>query len=179
MFGNNETIDSIKVISAFPGTGKSWWYEHYKHELKVYDSDSSKFSWIEPGVRNPEFPNNYIKHIKEIYDEADIIFVSSHKAVRDALNENGITFYGMFPTIGDKDIYLERYKNRGSSEEFISMMDKKYESFIKELNKDSIELKYMIPIVMQGDVYIDDYCIYLDHGPIKVNWIGGPIEVIE
>ena len=58
-----------KIISAFPGTGKS--YYHNKNKETTLDSDSSNFSWIkdENGnnttERNPKFPQNYIYHIKE------------------------------------------------------------------------------------------------------------------
>ena len=59
------------VISAFPGCGKSTYYNMYKDTQKILDSDSSEFSWIkdENGnntkERNPEFPMNYINHIKD------------------------------------------------------------------------------------------------------------------
>jgi len=55
-----------RIISAFPGTGKS--YYHNKHKETTLDSDSSNFSLVvENGEkkRNPDFPENYIKHIKE------------------------------------------------------------------------------------------------------------------
>ena len=58
-----------KIISAFPGVGKTYYHERNK-EISI-DSDSSHFSWVkdENGnntkERNPEFPNNYINHIKE------------------------------------------------------------------------------------------------------------------
>lgn len=83
------------VISGFPGIGKSYMYNNMK-DLKILDSDSSKFSWVkdEEGKntkeRNPDFPNNYIKHIKDNMDSSDIILVSSHKVVRDALKDNDI-----------------------------------------------------------------------------------------
>ena len=61
-----------RVISAFPGTGKS--YFHRNSDSKVLDSDSSKFSWIEEGVRHPDFPNNYMTHIKENIDSARLVY---------------------------------------------------------------------------------------------------------
>ena len=63
-----------KVISAFPGTGKS--YFHQNSNLDILDSDSSKYSWISEGVRNPDFPDNYMAHIKGKIGSADIILVS-------------------------------------------------------------------------------------------------------
>ena len=84
-----------KIISAFPGTGKSVY--HQKHKETTLDSDSSNFSWIidENGnkVRNTEFPKNYIEHIKENIGKYEFIFVSSHKDVREALLNECIFFY--------------------------------------------------------------------------------------
>ena len=84
-----------KIISAFPACGKTYAYEKLnKKGYTILDSDSSQFSWCyeyDPNSdkiekhRNPEFPNNYIKHIKENIGKVDYIFVSSHKEVRDAM----------------------------------------------------------------------------------------------
>ena len=95
-----------KIFSVFPACGKTWLCEHQKqYDLKILDSDSSRFSWIveetedphyavidngemKPVVnktktRNPDFPANYIKHIKENMGQYDYIFVSSHASVRE------------------------------------------------------------------------------------------------
>ena len=132
------------VISAFPGTGKTYFYNQYKgkNSLIVLDSDSSNFSWIkdEKGnnttKRNPDFPNNYINHIKENIGKADIIFVSSHDIVRQALYDNGIKYIVVYPENNCKDEYLERYRNRGNTEEFINMMDKNWDRFIDGMKND-------------------------------------------
>jgi hypothetical protein len=106
-----------KIISAFPGVGKT--YYHNKHKDTTLDSDSSNFSWIkdENGnntkVRNPEFPQNYINHIKDNIGKYEYIFVSSHKDVREALLDNCIFFYLVYPDSIRKDEFIQRYKNYG------------------------------------------------------------------
>ena len=45
-----------KVYSAFPGVGKTTYFN--KTEKNVLDSDSSKFD-------KRDFPSNYIEHIKK------------------------------------------------------------------------------------------------------------------
>jgi hypothetical protein len=65
------------IISAFPGVGKSHFYNTYKDEFKIHDSDSSLFSWIVKDgqkIRNPDFPKNYIEHLESL-DPKDIIIV--------------------------------------------------------------------------------------------------------
>lgn len=102
-----------KIFSVFPACGKTWLCEHQKqYDLKILDSDSSKFSWLyvdtddfgEPlegyrRVRNPDFPANYIKHIKENMGQYDYIFVSSHASVREALEAEGIDFTIVYPSM--------------------------------------------------------------------------------
>ena len=132
-----------KIISAFPGTGKT--YYHKNHPNTTLDSDSSQFSWLydEWGdkllnldgkpMRNPSFPSNYIEHIKSNISKYEYIFVSSHKEVREALVDNCLLFYLIYPDFNDMDIYIERYKQRGSSDDFIKLIKNNWEEWIEEL----------------------------------------------
>jgi len=122
-----------RIISAFPGTGKTTY--HKKHPDTTLDSDSSNFSWVtENGekIRNPDFPANYIEHIKENIGKYEFIFVSSHKEVRDALKENCLFFYLIYPYKDKKEIYLQRYKDRGNQEAFIELLDKNWDAWIRD-----------------------------------------------
>lgn len=92
---------NTKIYSVFPACGKTWLYEHQEdYGLKIMDSDSSNFNWIRVDgrkERNPEFPENYITHIKENIGKCDCIFVSSHASVREALDREGIDFTVVYP----------------------------------------------------------------------------------
>jgi hypothetical protein len=119
------------VVSGFPGVGKSYYVNYgegndYMPQGFAIDSDSSKFS-------KDNFPNNYIDHIKSHIGKVKVIFVSSHKEVRDALVKNDIKFILAYPNINLKDEYIERYKARGSDEGFINFISDNWESFIKDL----------------------------------------------
>lgn len=108
-----------EIYSVFPACGKTYLYEHQEdYCLKILDSDSSQFSWIyQKGEdannwtirkRNPDFPNNYIKYIKENIGKYDCIFVSSHKTVREALDKEGIDFTIVYPSQNCKDEWVGR-----------------------------------------------------------------------
>ena len=163
-----------KVISAFPACGKSTYYKEWsqyseenvwrrnndgKQVLnnigepcgdKILDSDSSLFSWIydEDGnktdTRNPDFPNNYIQHIKEHLNTEDVIFVSSHKSVRDALKEADIPYYLIYPKKEMKSTWLWRFKDRGSSEDFIQFQDEHWDEFINEMDMETYPTKIQL-----------------------------------
>jgi hypothetical protein len=137
---------STKIISAFPGCGKT--YFHNNNKNTTLDSDSSHFSWIkdENGnntkERNPNFPKNYIKHIQDNLGRYDFIFVSSHKEVRDALIDNNLFFYLFFPNKNRKEEFVERYKHRGSPEPFINLISNKWDEWILEIENEESEGKY-------------------------------------
>lgn len=130
------------VISAFPACGKSYCFSHYQDTWKMLDSDSSNFSWIkdENGnntkVRNPEFPSNYIKHIKDNIGKVDFIFVSSHEVVRKALRESNIRTIMVYPKKEMKDEWVKRFKERGNDEKFIEFISSNWPDFIDDMENE-------------------------------------------
>lgn len=129
---NNESTKTTIVVSAFPACGKSWMYGNSKKA--ILDSDSSNFSWVtnDAGekVRNPEFPKNYIEHIKANIGKADIIFVSSHLQVRQALKDEGIKFVTVYPKRNLKEEWIGRCYCRGNDAAFLSFLNGSWESFM-------------------------------------------------
>lgn len=140
-----------KVISGFPAVGKSYLYNNNKG-LKVLDSDSRKFSWESEGVRHPEFPNNYIRHIKRNLGVVDVIFVSSHKVVREALENNGIDYTIVYPNISLKGEYISRYINRGNDDNFIEFLNDNWEEFITDIENE----RFPVKVELQEGQYMKD-----------------------
>jgi hypothetical protein len=135
------------IIAGFPGVGKSHLVKS-RPDLNIWDSDSSQFS------KEPDFPQNYINHLKSgIKQEVDIILVSTHEVVRDALREANISFYCVLPWLGDdiKDEYIERYKERGSSEAFIKLISDNWELWL-----DNIAEKEYWQISIDKGEYLSD-----------------------
>lgn len=111
------------VFSGFPGIGKSSVFRD-SQGYRVADSDSSTFP------KGDEFPANYLTHIQETRPTVDILLVSSHDIVRDEMEEYGIPFYLVYPTMDQKQDYMQRYRERGSPQPFLDLMDKNWEKFI-------------------------------------------------
>lgn len=133
----------VKVYACFPGTGKTYAKETFVG-LDIADSDSSRFSWIvnEKGekVRNPEFPANYITEIKRRMAENDVVLVSTHDVVIKALIEARIDFSIIHPARSLKEEYLRRYRERGSDEAFINLLDKNWNNFIDDVTNGSVSV---------------------------------------
>jgi hypothetical protein len=143
------------IIAAFPGMGKTYFSQHTN--IKTLDSDSSLFSWLEPGIRNPNFPSNYIQHIKENIGKVDVIFVSTHQEVREALVDNGLLFILAYPERSSKESYIQRYIQRGSSPKFVEMMVENWDKFITQLEQQGNCLNITIPETHFLGEYIDEF----------------------
>jgi hypothetical protein len=157
---------NTKIYSIFPACGKTWLYEHQEdYDLKILDSDSSNFSWIEvrdafgrkTKLRNPDFPANYIKHIKENIGKYDCIFVSSHKSVREALDAEGIDFTIVYPESSCMAEWVGRCfirEKNGESGCGADVMCDNFDNWILECVATGIDHK---EIVLGAREYLSDY----------------------
>ena len=85
-------------------------------------------------VRNPEFPANYIEHIKENIGKVDYIFVSSHETVREALIANKIHFSLVYPQKSMKAEWIGRCFLRGNDKVFCDLIAKMWDRWIDEMD---------------------------------------------
>jgi hypothetical protein len=129
------------VISAFPACGKTYAFNNYQNDYTMIDSDSSQYSWVKDSEgnntkeRNPDFPRNYIQHIKDNIGKVEIIFVSSHEVVRNALSEAGIRFCTVYPDRSLLNEWVGRCYRRGNEKSFIDVLIANWDKWI-----DSIEM---------------------------------------
>lgn len=151
---------STEIYSVFPACGKTWLYEHQEdYDLKILDSDSSQFNWVYikgTKERNPDFPNNYIKHIKENIGKYDCIFVSSHASVREALGKEDIDFTIVYPSTNCKAEWVGRCFIRdrnGESGCSAEAMYNNWEQWISECFETGIGHK---EIVLYSNEYLSD-----------------------
>lgn len=154
--GFNYTLNT-KIISGFPAVGKSQFVKDHQ-DLLVLDSDSSKFSWVKDSegnntkVRDPEFPQCYIDHIKESIGNVDIILVSSHDVVRKALKDNNIKYYLVYPSRTLKEEYMNRYIKRGNGYSFIKFIESNWDKFIDDIEEE----KFPFLIKLWTNQYLND-----------------------
>lgn len=162
-------MKKTKIISAFPACGKTYVFENFNDKV-ILDSDSSKFSWVmvaNQKVRNPDFPQNYIRYIKENIGKADYILVSTHENVRRALKDAEIDFYLVYPDRNLKEEWIGRCFLRGNRENFCWLIADNWDNWIDQLEQDSKRHKSII--LRHGEHlsnvirFLDDedYCKYL------------------
>ena len=145
------------IVSAFPGVGKSWCFDNQDTlGLTILDSDSSNFSWLEKGVRHPDFPNNYMQHIAENMGKVDVICVSSDKEVRDALKLSNFTYAIVIPEIDLKNEYIEGFNKRGNNQNFINFIDTNWAVFLDDIVNEGH--KYVVHL--GENMYLCDFLIF-------------------
>lgn len=138
-----------KIISGFPGVGKSHLGKRSDNEIKVLDLESSNFKG-----------ENRWKDYKNEIGKVDVLFVSSHKETRKILSELGVRFYLVYPDRSLKAEYLRRYAERGSSQEFIDMMDKNFDHFIDSIENEEVRCA---KIKLTGEnEYLDSFLNFMN-----------------
>jgi hypothetical protein len=160
---------SALVVCAFPGSGKSVFYQSYSvyeghvNGIRILDSDSSEFSWVldengnKTNQRNPKFPLNYIKHIKDNIDKQDIIFVSSHELVRNALHDANIKYINIYPkdNITNMKEWRNRFIQRGNSQSFIDIVMTNWSNWIKDMENDIFAMRKVSLDAYKGYPFIN------------------------
>ena len=155
------------VVSAFPACGKSYCYNNYQDKFSMLDSDSSEFSWVKDSEgnntkeRNPSFPDNYIKHIKDNIGNVDVIFVSSHENVRKALKGNNIKTIIVYPSKDLKEEWIRRFKERGNNGGFINFISNNWDNFIDDIETE--DNGFLKERLNSKDSYIDLDFLYGIH----------------
>lgn len=109
------------IISAFPGLMKETLYKENKINYSYLDS--SKFN-------KKKFPENYIEQIKKLRKEKQLIFIKSHIEVRNALIKENIPFIYVIPTMDRKEEFLNNYKERNKTQEFIDNVKTNWERWL-------------------------------------------------
>lgn len=72
------------------------WWESSSHLMST-ESHLNKFKNELIRVDNPDFPNNFIKYIKENIGKIDVIFVDSDIRIRRLFNDAKINFVTVYP----------------------------------------------------------------------------------
>ena len=137
------------IYSGFPGIGKTTLFNTENKSLSMIDSDSSTFD-------KSQFPQNYIEHIKQHINKVNIICVSSHETVRQALVENNITFNLVYPQISLKYEYLVRYNNRGNNKPFLALLHEQWDTWITQLQKQ----QHCTHMILPSNTFLTDIIHY-------------------
>lgn len=144
--------------------------EELEIERKAWDSEKhaipgymyiNKIRNADVKVRNPEFPNNYISHIKENIGKVDYIFVSTHEEVRKALADAGINFILVFPEHSCRAEWVGRCFLRGSGERFCSLIADNWDYWLSQMWAE-VELDNRSYYCLKHNEFLENALVNLD-----------------
>lgn len=126
------------IICGFPGVGKS---TAERMRKDVADVESTGFHWKvdENGFlthdENENWVSDYVDHIKDMASQYGYpyILVSSHKKVREEMDERGVPYVVVVPDKGLRDEYLIRYIMRGDIQSFIKTVYRHWYEWLDEI----------------------------------------------
>lgn len=143
-----------KVISAFPGTGKSF-FASVARRNNIVDLDSGEYTLgytADGKIRNPAFPDNYLWAIKEYIGTVDVVFVGCQPETIAALRKEGISFTLVYPGRELKSEYVNRFRGRHNQQAFIDLLSNNWDVFLDFLESQ----KDCEHIVLGSKQYISD-----------------------
>lgn len=114
------------IICGFPGVGKS---SICRTIPNYVDLESTPFK------KNWELYADVIEHMEKNHYN---VFVSSHIQLRKELRKRKINYIFVVPEEDLKDVYIERYKNRGNSESFIKQISDNWNSYVRAMDDKEI-----------------------------------------
>jgi hypothetical protein len=152
------------LIAAYAGTGKTYFASLYP--TAVIDLVCMPYKYIltqnttcgESGKANPEnilhddWPSNYISAIKQNLESDKLLLIPTDLLVLEFLKEEKLPYYLCYPQMDAKEIYRERFLNRGNTDEFIEIFIGEWDIFMNEFENDS----YGQHIVLQPNQFLSD-----------------------
>ena len=157
-----------RVICVFSGLGKTTVGSKYNN---VCDLQSSKYRCDYSNIKkedyermkcevsrkvNPDWPDNYKKALLNAIKKYDIVLVPSNEDIRKILTENEIEFLFVLPSYDSRDSLLQRYRERGNSEELINQVMNYFDNW----SRNPEDYDYPITI-LDKDKYLEDLLLEL------------------
>ena len=165
------------IVAGFAGVGKSTFAEMYpcsvfdfvampyKYYLKPitpdFDPEASKANYDD---MREEWPDNYVEALKNFMYDATLIsedsglsykkifLIPSDRLVLNMLRADGIPYTLVYPEYGAKDVYRQRYIDRGNTEDFLSVFIDGWDYFMTDLAADT----YGQHIVLKSYEFLSD-----------------------
>lgn len=130
------------VIAAMAGVGKTCLAQKYK-DIIDFDHLFFKYNYPEEVIKsntfeglkgltkvrtkNPNWPESYISKLLEYIQQYKIVLIPSDREIVEYLQKENFEYILCYPNIESKNIYMERYKSRGTNEAWIEKMNQNFE----------------------------------------------------
>ena len=116
----------------------------------IHYDESSKAN--PKNIPNDDWPFNYISVIKENLKSDKLLLIPSDLYILELLRLERLSYCLCYPQRNAKEIYRERYINRGNTNEFIDIFIGRWDKFMDCFEKDSCGQH----IVLLPDQFLSD-----------------------
>lgn len=120
------------IICGFPGVGKS---TMAKRSIKWVDLESTPFGKIW---------SLYAAVAKHMSNNGYTVMVSTHEALLEELEMQGVCYTVVIPPVTDKSTYIRRYEKRGNTEDFIKFLDANWEQWLDDIVRKSSAFRTVV-----------------------------------
>ena len=144
MFRQKEGI----IICGFAGIGKTsirTAVPSYQ-KIELYDLQSHVFK------KELDWQKTYVDCAIALRKTHDYVFLSTHDVVIDELIRRKEKFYVVYPYRHCKDEYIERFKKRGNTNDYIKRFMDRWDIFINKIEK----LMHVNRIALRRGQYLSD-----------------------
>ena len=154
----------IVIISAYAGTGKTtlanmypdkyvdFVLMPYKYELEEDGNNDESGKANPDNILRPDWPYNYLAAIREAMREGKHLFIPTDHLVLIHLHAKNIPYVLCYPERDAKEVYRQRYINRGNSENFIDIFADHWDNWMDFFAEDT----YGCHIVLRPDEFLSD-----------------------
>ena len=112
----------------------------------------AKFSnWVD--LESTPFEKDWVRYAKvakHMSDNGYTVMVSTHKELLKELEQIEVPYIVILPHPSDKEEFLNRYRTRGNSKEFIENIDLHWEEWIDNILYTKSVLKTVVLLPMDG-----------------------------
>jgi len=158
------------IIAAFAGTGKTYLANKYSN---VIDIEPANYKWNSDNIITEkdkgkyqkireEWPQNYVNEIIKEHNNYDIVLIGLNRDARNLLYKMGYEYSICFPSSDRKNEYIQRYKDRGNSEEFLNKQAYYFDNELPLLYKEPLE-----KMILEGNEFLEEYLLRNDFTLIK------------
>ncbi len=149
------------VIAGMAGVGKTYlgqkyenimdldhlFYKYtYSNEVLENKTFEQLKGFLQGRTINPNWPKNYISKLFESMEQYNIVLIPASREIVEYLEKINFEYFLCYPTIKSKTIYMERYKNRDTNEEWIEKMNQNFEEDVKYFESQKAK-----KLVLSGD----------------------------
>ena len=152
------------IIAAYAGTGKTTLAEMYPDNVTDFvcmpykyhlspDYDSGEAGKGNPyNIMREEWPQNYVEAIKSALTTGKTLLIPSDVNVLALLRQEKIPYTLCYPQRDAKEIYRQRFIDRGNTEDFLSIFIDGWDFYIGKLETVEAERR----IVLEPHQFLSD-----------------------